>query len=148
MLSIPPPFWAIIFLATLYYLSDLAMFADLPSWQHKPAGVIVLLIGMTSSFTAMAQFFIARTQILPTSPTNNKLVIAGIYRVTRNPMYLGLTIASLGVATWFGRPLMFLAPLLMFAVANWVFIPYEEAKMHRQFGDEFDAYTKRVRRWI
>jgi protein-S-isoprenylcysteine O-methyltransferase Ste14 len=43
---------------------------------------------------------------------------------------------------------MLLAPVLMFAVANWVFIPMEEAKMRRQFGDAFDAYTQRVRRWL
>jgi protein-S-isoprenylcysteine O-methyltransferase Ste14 len=43
---------------------------------------------------------------------------------------------------------MLLAPVFMFAVANWAFIPFEEAKMRRQFGDVFDAYTRRVRRWI
>ena len=35
---------------------------------------------------------------------------------------------------------MFLAPVLVFMIANWVFIPFEEAKMRRQFGDAFDAY--------
>jgi protein-S-isoprenylcysteine O-methyltransferase Ste14 len=43
---------------------------------------------------------------------------------------------------------MFLAPLLVLAIANWVFIPYEEAKMRRQFGEAFDAYCRRVRRWV
>jgi protein-S-isoprenylcysteine O-methyltransferase Ste14 len=63
-------------------------------------------------------------------------------------MYLGLVIASLGAAMLFGRPLMYLGPLLVFAMANWGFIPFEEAKMRRQFGEQFDAYCKRVRRWI
>lgn len=63
-------------------------------------------------------------------------------------MYLAMTLFALGGALWMGRPLMLLAPVLMFAVANWVFIPFEEAKMRRQFGDAFDAYTRRVRRWL
>ena len=77
-----------------------------------------------------------------------KLVTNGVYAFTRNPMYLAMTLVSLGVAVWVGQPLMYLAPLLMFAVANWAFIPFEEAKMRRQFGETFDAYCKRVRRWI
>jgi protein-S-isoprenylcysteine O-methyltransferase Ste14 len=59
-----------------------------------------------------------------------------------------LIVACLGAAIWFGRPLMYLAPVLVFMIENWVFIPYEEAKMRRQFGDAFDGYMKRVRRWI
>jgi protein-S-isoprenylcysteine O-methyltransferase Ste14 len=43
---------------------------------------------------------------------------------------------------------MLLAPLATFATANWVHIPFEEAKMRRQFGDAFDAYCAKVRRWI
>jgi len=41
-----------------------------------------------------------------------------------------------------------LGPALMFSVANWVFIPFEETKMRRQFGEAFDAYCARVGRWI
>jgi protein-S-isoprenylcysteine O-methyltransferase Ste14 len=96
----------------------------------------------------MLQFFFANTQLLPTSETNNALVTGGIFALTRNPMYLGMVIFCIGGALWVGRPLMLLAPLLMFAVANRVFIPFEEEKMRRQFGEAFDAYCQRVRRWI
>jgi protein-S-isoprenylcysteine O-methyltransferase Ste14 len=43
---------------------------------------------------------------------------------------------------------MFLAPVVTFATANWAHIPFEEEKMHRQFGDAFDAYAHKVRRWL
>ena len=75
------------------------------------------------------------TEINPTSPANRKLVTSGPYSFTRNPMYLGLTIISLGVAFWVGRWPMFLAPIMTFATANWAHIPFEEEKMHRQFAD-------------
>jgi protein-S-isoprenylcysteine O-methyltransferase Ste14 len=43
---------------------------------------------------------------------------------------------------------MFAVPILAFATANWVHIPFEEAKMRRQFGSAYDSYTASVRRWI
>ena len=75
-------------------------------------------------------------------------ITTGAFALTRNPMYLALTLATLGAAVWVGQPLMYLAPLLMYLVANRVFIPFEEAKMRRQFGEQFDAYCARVRRWL
>jgi protein-S-isoprenylcysteine O-methyltransferase Ste14 len=94
------------------------------------------------------QFRAAKTQFLPTSATNNALVTGGVFAFTRNPMYLGMTLICLAAALWFGRLPMLLAPVAMFAVANTAFIPFEEAKMRRQFGEAFDAYCKRVRRWL
>ena len=43
---------------------------------------------------------------------------------------------------------MYAVPVIVFAICNWVHIPFEEAKMRRQFGAAFDDYTKKVRRWI
>src|SRR2546426_1054227 len=54
-------------------------------------------------------------------------------------MYLGLVLVSLGIAFWVGTPPMFAVPIFVFAIANWVHIPFEEAKMRRQFGGAFDA---------
>jgi protein-S-isoprenylcysteine O-methyltransferase Ste14 len=145
---IPPPLWALIFLAATYGLGLLPQLNTLPVWPTRPAGLLLILVSVLISTGAMLQFRSAKTQILPNSPTNNALVTNGLYALTRNPMYLSMTVFSLGGALWFGRPVMLLAPVLMFAVANWVFIPFEEAKMARQFGEQFDAYCKRVRPWI
>jgi protein-S-isoprenylcysteine O-methyltransferase Ste14 len=88
------------------------------------------------------------TEVEPTSPTNRKLITSGPYQFTRNPMYLGLVILTLGIAIWVGAWPMFGAPIALFATANWVHIPFEEAKMRRQFGAAYDNYVARVRRWI
>jgi protein-S-isoprenylcysteine O-methyltransferase Ste14 len=148
LVHIPPPIWTLLFLAALYFLSDLPALQELPQWRHKPAGAIIIVLGLLAPMAAIAQFFTVGTQVHPTSKTNNKLVTTGFYAFTRNPMYLGLIVASLGAAVWFGRPLMYLAPVLVFALTNSVFIPFEEEKMRRQFGEAFDAYAKRVRRWL
>ena len=88
------------------------------------------------------------TEVNPTSPVNRTLVTSGPYRFTRNPMYLGLVIVTLGIAVWVGAWPMFIAPIAVFATANWVHIPFEEAKMRRQFGATYDGYVGRVRRWV
>lgn len=144
----PPPIWAILALIATYFLSGLPPFSGWPFWQSQWLGGLVFVLGMIGPVIAITQFRSVGTEVSPTSEVNHHLVVSGIYRFTRNPMYLGLTIASLGIAIFFGRPLMFAVPLFVFAIANWVFIPFEEAKMRRQFGAEFDAYTQRVRRWI
>ncbi|MEQ1811532.1 MAG: isoprenylcysteine carboxylmethyltransferase family protein [Terricaulis sp.] len=148
MRNVPPPLWALIFLAAMYGASLLSGLNTLPIWPTRPFGLIVIVVALAILFGAMFQFRLANTQLMPNSPTNNALVSGGIFGLTRNPMYLAMTLFCVGGALWFGRPVMLLAPVLMFSVANWVFIPFEEAKMRRQFGDTFDAYCKRVRRWI
>lgn len=148
MLKAPPPLWALALLAAGYFLSELPLFADLPTWRSVPAGLVLFVLGAALPTIAAAQFRAAGTQIMPTSEKNDALVTTGIYSFTRNPMYVGVITASLGAALWFGRPLMFLAPLGVFAITNFVLIPFEEAKMRRQYGEAFDAYCNRVRRWI
>ena len=88
------------------------------------------------------------TEINPTSPANRVLVTSGPFRFTRNPMYLSLVIITLGVTIAVGAWPMVLAPIATFVTANWVHIPFEEAKMRRQFGPDFDVYTTSVRRWL
>ncbi len=148
MRLVPPPLWALLLLAATYFLSLAPALDTLPVWQTGPIGLIVIVAALALMFWAIRQFRAADTQLLPNSETNNALVTNGVFAITRNPMYLGMVVFCVGAALWFGRSFMLLAPVLMFAVANFVFIPFEEAKMRRQFGDVFDAYTKRVRRWI
>lgn len=148
MRHVPPPLWALIFLVATYGLNWLPPFDDVPIMQTWPFGLVLIAGALVLLFAAILQFRAANTQLLPNSPTNNALVTTGIFAITRNPMYLAMTIFTLGGALWFGRPLMLLAPMLMFAVANWVFIPFEEEKMRRQFRDAFQDYTRRVRRWL
>jgi protein-S-isoprenylcysteine O-methyltransferase Ste14 len=147
MRAVPPPLWALLSLAATYGLS-LVPSLRAPLEGARPIGLIVLIAAFALMFAAMLQFRLANTQLLPNSPTNNALVTGGLFAISRNPMYLGMVIFCIGGALWMERAMMLAAPLIMFAVANWAFIPFEEAKMRRQFGETYDAYTKRVRRWL
>jgi protein-S-isoprenylcysteine O-methyltransferase Ste14 len=90
----------------------------------------------------------AGTELQPTSQANQSLVTTGPYRFTRNPMYLGLVIVTFGIAIWIGAWPMFAAPIAVFTTATFVHIPFEEAKMRRQFGAAYDDYASSVRRWL
>jgi protein-S-isoprenylcysteine O-methyltransferase Ste14 len=148
MVKIPPPIWLFVFLAIAGALSALMPWRSNVDLRMVPLGVALIALGLVLPVWAFTLFQREGTELNPTSETNRKLVISGPYAITRNPMYLGLTIISLGLAFWVGSLPMFVVPLLVFVVTNWVHIPFEEAKMRRQFGTQFDDYTHKVRRWI
>ena len=148
MINVPPPIWALIYVLVTLAISWLLGWPELPGLPRPCLGIALALIPWALPVWAFLMFRRAGTEIDPTSPTNRALVVDGPYRYTRNPMYLGLVLVTLGIAIAIGAWPMFLAPVAVFATANWVHIPFEEAKMQRQFGAAFDAYTLRVRRWI
>jgi protein-S-isoprenylcysteine O-methyltransferase Ste14 len=148
MLNIPPPVFTLAYVLIAAALSYLAGWALIPGLPLVPLGVSLVVAGIVLSATGALLFRREDTEINPVSATNRKLVTSGPYRFTGNPMYLGLVTITLGIAFWIGAWPMFLAPIATFATANWVNVPFEEAKMRRQFGAEFDAYVSRVRRWI
>ncbi len=148
MVKLPPPIWALAYVLICAAVSWGLGWPRLPGLPLAPLGAALVVIGVVPPVLAALLFRREGTEINPTSPANHSLVTTGPYRFTRNPMYLGLVIIALGIAFWVGAWPMFAAPLAVFITCNWVHIPFEEAKMRRQFPAEFDAYTGRTRRWI
>ncbi len=148
MLKIPPPVWALAYVLIATAISCLAGWPRIPDLPFPPLAIALVVVGISSSASAAAFFRRAGAAFNPVAETNPRLVTTGPYRFTRNPMYLGLVLVALGIAFWVGAWPMFLAPLATFATTNWVHIPFEEQRMRQQFGQEFDAYADRVRRWI
>jgi protein-S-isoprenylcysteine O-methyltransferase Ste14 len=148
MLKLPPPIWALAFVVIAYGLSRFAREDPIPYLPGTPFAVVLIVAGIALSVSAAARFRREGTELSPVSTTNQKLVMSGPFRFTRNPMYLGLVLVTLGIAFWVGAWPMFLAPIATFAIANWAHIPFEEAKMRRQFSSDFEGYTRKTRRWI
>lgn len=92
-------------------------------------------------------FVLARTTLIPHGQAS-RLITAGPYRFTRNPMYLSLTLGYLGAAAIFLQvwPLLLL-PIPVVTMNTFV-IPFEEARLRECFGETFRDYCGRVRRWI
>lgn len=148
MVKLPPPIWTLIYILLGLVLSWSLGWPVFPGLPLPALGIVLVVLAFIPPIWAVVLFRRADTEINPTSPANRVLVTSGPYQFTRNPMYLGLVTLSLGIAVWIGAWPMLLAPVAVFATANWVHIPFEEAKMRRQFGAAYDDYAARVRRWM
>ncbi len=111
----------------------------------------------TGAFCVAAGFFVGGSALVlfrrtgtPPDPRElpTGLITDGPFRVTRNPMYLGMALILLGIALWRGDALLLAAPAAFVLVINFTRIPAEERLMEELFGDEFRKYRKKVRRWI
>jgi protein-S-isoprenylcysteine O-methyltransferase Ste14 len=111
------------------------------------AGGVLFAVGAIIAGWGWVIFRKARTTTVP-GKTSAKLVTWGPYRFTRNPMYVGLTVAYLGEAGLLKQIWPVLLLPLMIAYLNWTVIPVEEAKLEEAFYDGYSQYRLRVRRWI
>jgi protein-S-isoprenylcysteine O-methyltransferase Ste14 len=145
LLRIPPPVWLFFSLILAFIVHR--FFATPVIVRSLPAAVVLVVAGFAFAIWGGATFSRAGTELHPTSEANAKLVTTGPFAYSRNPMYSGVMLVSLGVAIFFGTLPYFVATVILFLLVNSVFIPFEEAKMERQYGAEFRAYKSRVRRW-
>lgn len=118
-----------------------------PGTLRVTAGIVVVAAGLALIAAAIAGCRGAGTSIVPVRPTT-ALVVPGPYRVSRNPMYLGLSVATAGAAVALGEGwvLVLLVPAVV--VADGAFIRREERYLARTFGDAYAEYRHRVRRWL
>ena len=110
-------------------------------------GILPLILGIAISYAAEKQFHQAGTTVTPFEESS-QLVTGGLYRFSRNPMYLGMALVLLGIAFLLGS----LAPFVMLAIfIGWIEIQYihpEEEMLSTQFGQDWLEYKARVRRWL
>ena len=109
----------------------------------------LLALGLLVAAAGVVSFRRARTTVNPMKPdTASALVTGGVYRITRNPMYLGDVLILAAVAVFFSNPLGIAGILLFVFWMNALQIPAEERALRARFGEAFEAYCSRVRRWI
>lgn len=111
------------------------------------AAVVLGLFGLALIAAALGLFFRNKTRPEPWRPASF-LVAAGPYRYTRNPMYLGMTLVGLAVALAFASLPAALLTLLSAFIVDRAVIRREEAYLSRRFGKDYQAYLRRVRRWL
>jgi protein-S-isoprenylcysteine O-methyltransferase Ste14 len=124
----------------------------LPTFSFAPLRVVAVGMGLTGvaiTGSAMLSFWRAHTTANPMKPSSASfLVTSGMYGCTRNPMYLGLLFVLAGWALYLGNALAFLFLPAFVLYMNRFQIEPEERALTALFGQEFVAYTFRVRRWI
>jgi len=144
---LPPPFLFAVALALGVLLDGNAL-----DWTHvthtlQLVGIGIALFGIALIGAALGLFRRAQTRPEPWMPSS-ALVTAGIYRFTRNPMYLGMATVSGGVALFFESVLAGALLVAVVIVIDRLVIAREEAYLARRFGAEYEAFRNRVRRWI
>jgi protein-S-isoprenylcysteine O-methyltransferase Ste14 len=116
---------------------------------HQVLAVAAVVAGALTSAAGVVQFRRARTTVNPLTPeASSSLVVAGIYRGTRNPMYLGFLVALTGMALWLASPAALLVlPLFVLYMNRFQIVP-EERALAARFGSSFEQYRRSVRRWL
>ena len=142
----PPTYMmiAIVLMLVLHVTVPMVGLAHAPiTWLGAP----FIGVGLILNFWSDQLFRKHRTTVKPFGRPS-ALVEKGPFQLSRNPMYLGMVLAAIGVAMLLGT----LSPFLVVAALVWLFtsrfILVEEAAMEDEFGDAWHAYRRKVRRWV
>lgn len=148
-LKIPPPAVALLTGLLMWLASREVPSFAWPTAVRIAATVVLVSAGVCITIAGVRNFVRARTTINPLKPdTASSLVTTGIYRFTRNPMYLGLLLILLGWAAFLANALAFVVAAGFVLYLNRLQITPEERVLSSLFGAEFAAYKTRVRRWL
>ena len=146
---IPPPLLMIATAVAMWAEARWQPATPLPSaWRHLGAisfSAVALIFGSSG----IRAFLLAHTTINPVRIEEaSRLVTSGIYRVTRDPMYVGLTAVLFAWAFWLGGVWSFLGPVAFaFFMQRFQILP-EERMLQSKFGREYEIYRQQVRRWL
>ena len=148
-LKVPPPAVALLVALAMWlaaYGMDALSFA-VP--ERRAVSMTLAALGIGVSMAGTWSFWRARTTVNPTRPeATSTLVATGAFRVTRNPMYLGLFLVLAGWAAHLANFAALAGPLLFSVYITRFQILPEERVLANKFGPDFEAYRLRTRRWI
>jgi protein-S-isoprenylcysteine O-methyltransferase Ste14 len=148
-LRVPPPVVGAL-VALLMWLVARAMPSldfDLPA--RGAAALLTAATGIAIGVAAFFGFRKAKTTVNPLTPeATSALVVEGVYRRTRNPMYLGMLVILIAWGLWLANAAAFLVLPLFVAYLNRFQIVPEERALQARFGAGFERYRRSVRRWL
>lgn len=115
-------------------------------WHY--AGALIMILGFSILISCILRFATeGKGTISPVDPTQ-KLVAKGLYRYSRNPMYVGAMIALIGEAVFWQSIVLAIYAAIVFISFNLFIIFHEEPRLKRDFGTEYELYFQKVRRWL
>lgn len=148
-LKIPPPVVALIIAAAMWGLSLTTPSVGVPELVRLFATIAMALAGVGIAIAGIIAFRQARTTVNPLKPeAASSLVTSGVYRHTRNPMYVGLALALLAWAVFVASALALLGPVAFVLYMNRFQIGPEERVLSGMFGATYASYRASVRRWL
>jgi protein-S-isoprenylcysteine O-methyltransferase Ste14 len=149
-LKVPPVAWFVAAAAAMWLLGMLMPIGAFSFPGQLLVASLLLLAGGLLGLAGVRAFLRAGTTANPMEPTRvSRLVVNGIYRHTRNAMYLALLLALIAWGVWLGNlvALLLVAGSFVLVMNRWQIQP-EERALEALFGEEFRAYKRQVRRWL
>ncbi|MBM3450175.1 MAG: hypothetical protein FJX78_04215 [Armatimonadetes bacterium] len=131
-------------LLALHYVAPGPRLFSMPA---QLLGLPLIVLGTWFKLWADPVFKRGQTTIKPFEPSS-AIAEEGPFRFSRHPMCVGMTLALIGIAIDLGTAASFLGQIAFFFIVALGFVPIEEQKKHETFGDAYDRYARRARRWL
>ena len=146
---IPPPIVLVIFGAAMWGIAEFDGAVAIDPLPRIAVALGWVITGVAFAVSGARAFRRARTTINPVQPDQaTSLVTESVFRVSRNPMYVGLTAVLLGWAVFLASPWAFLGPVVFALYITRFQIVPEERILASKFGADYTAYRNKVRRWL
>ena len=142
-----PPTYFIIFLLSSIILHFVFPIKKIIFPPYIYLGWIFIIFGAVLNIWVDLLFKKSKTTIKPFEKPA-KLIVKGPFRISRHPVYLGMTSVLLGVAIVHGTLISFIFPIVFIFLLKILFIPYEEKNLEETFGEDYVDYKGRVRSWL
>ena len=147
MLKIPPPLLVLILVVSSFFSSKKINIILIPN--QNIVSIIILLVGLLILIIPVSNFIKYKTTIDPIKFKKvNKLITSGIYKYSRNPMYLGLLMIVISSSILYLNIYSVITPFLFYWWINRFQIKREEIFLSEKFGKEYLSYKTKTRRWI
>jgi protein-S-isoprenylcysteine O-methyltransferase Ste14 len=111
-------------------------------------GLPLILIGAAGLLACIWQFFSEGHGTLAPVDAPKELVVRGLYKYVRNPMYVSVVTILIGEAIFFGSTAIIVEAVIFILLASLFVVLYEEPALRRQFGESYERYSQKVSRWI
>lgn len=145
--KIVPDGWFVIILILSFIFHYMVPVIRVIPHPYNLTGIVLIVSGFALTLAANRLMIKNRTTNQPEG-TPDLLLTSGPFRISRNPVYLGMTIILMGVEILLGSLSAMIFPVIFVIIIERLFIKAEEVVLENQFGDKYVEYRKKVRRWI
>ncbi len=147
MKKVIPPFLFLSCIVIMIIIRNLVVIKEIVPRPFNYFGTVLIILGIVATILVRKEFEKNNTEI-HTFKEPRKLVTHGLFKISRNPIYLGFAISLFGVWILLGTILPIIGCLLFITITNCYYIPFEERIMENTFGKEYKKYKAKVRKWI
>ena len=145
----PPPLIVVLLGAGMWLTDRAIVTARIESAWRTPFAIALAVVSLSVLIAAVAAFIVARTSINPMRPARaSQLITSGVFKLTRNPIYVADLLLLTAWAVWLGNICNLLFLFVFFTLIQHVQMAAEERALSQLFGERYRAYCSTVRRWL